>query len=119
MRVPSPAARITMVTGFSITTIMRPGVQAGGKPWDRQPVSGKLRRELGVSPGFAAVPQAGDDTPLAFGPWSWTMVQIEYAGDRDFQVQGNVSGRPGGRATDRRVRTGHAIRTAGSRRGAD
>src|ERR1035441_10112762 len=25
-----------------------------GKPWDRQPVSGKLRRKLGVSPGFAA-----------------------------------------------------------------
>src|ERR1017187_4159695 len=24
-----------------------------GKPWDRQPVSGKLRRKLGVSPGFA------------------------------------------------------------------
>src|ERR1039457_630059 len=23
------------------------------KPWDRQPVSGKLRRKLGVSPGFA------------------------------------------------------------------
>src|ERR1019366_6788303 len=23
-----------------------------GKPWDRQPVSGKLRRKLGVSPGF-------------------------------------------------------------------
>jgi hypothetical protein len=22
------------------------------KPWDRQPVSGKLRRKLGVSPGF-------------------------------------------------------------------
>ena len=27
-----------------------------GKPWDRQPVSGKLRRKLGVSPGFAAYP---------------------------------------------------------------
>src|ERR1035441_9625473 len=27
---------------------------ARGKPWDRQPVSGKLRRNLGVSPGFAA-----------------------------------------------------------------
>src|ERR1039458_2749658 len=26
---------------------------------------------------------------LAFGPWSWTMVQIEYAGDLDFQVQGS------------------------------
>ena len=26
---------------------------AVGKPWDRQPVSGKLRRKLGVSPGFA------------------------------------------------------------------
>ena len=25
-----------------------------GKPWDRQPVSGKVRRKLGVSPGFAA-----------------------------------------------------------------
>src|ERR1017187_7503053 len=25
-----------------------------GKPWDRQPVSGKLRRKPGVSPGFAA-----------------------------------------------------------------
>jgi hypothetical protein len=25
-----------------------------GKPWDRQPVSGKLRRKLAVSPGFAA-----------------------------------------------------------------
>src|ERR1017187_7826170 len=25
-----------------------------GKPWDRQPVFGKLRRKLGVSPGFAA-----------------------------------------------------------------
>src|ERR1017187_1512230 len=25
-----------------------------GKPWDRQPVSGKRRRKLGVSPGFAA-----------------------------------------------------------------
>src|ERR1019366_6133708 len=25
-----------------------------GKPWDRQPVSGKLRRKLGVSPGVAA-----------------------------------------------------------------
>src|ERR1017187_2988162 len=25
-----------------------------GKPWDRQPVSGKLRRKLGVSPGLAA-----------------------------------------------------------------
>src|ERR1035441_5716994 len=25
-----------------------------GKPWDRQPVSGKLRRKLGVSSGFAA-----------------------------------------------------------------
>ena len=25
-----------------------------GKPWDRQPVSGKLRRKLGASPGFAA-----------------------------------------------------------------
>jgi hypothetical protein len=24
-----------------------------GKPWDRQPVSGKLRPKLGVSPGFA------------------------------------------------------------------
>ena len=24
-----------------------------GKPWDRQPVSGKLRRKLGASPGFA------------------------------------------------------------------
>src|ERR1035441_10744224 len=24
-----------------------------GKSWDRQPVSGKLRRKLGVSPGFA------------------------------------------------------------------
>ena len=26
-----------------------------GKPWDRQPVSGKLRRKPGVSPGFAAL----------------------------------------------------------------
>src|SRR5450759_5742976 len=25
-----------------------------GKPWDRQPISGKLRRKFGVSPGFAA-----------------------------------------------------------------
>src|ERR1035441_2422960 len=24
-----------------------------GKPWDRQPVSGKLRRKLAVCPGFA------------------------------------------------------------------
>src|ERR1035438_9593507 len=24
-----------------------------GNPWDRQPFSGKLRRKLGVSPGFA------------------------------------------------------------------
>src|ERR1039457_6575822 len=27
---------------------------AWGKPWNRQPVSGKPRRKLGVSPGFAA-----------------------------------------------------------------
>src|ERR1039457_3260745 len=26
---------------------------SGGQPWDRQPVSGKLRRKPGVSPGFA------------------------------------------------------------------
>jgi hypothetical protein len=25
-----------------------------GKPWDRQPISGKLRRKFGVCPGFAA-----------------------------------------------------------------
>src|SRR5450759_5378132 len=25
-----------------------------GKPWYRQPISGKLRRKFGVSPGFAA-----------------------------------------------------------------
>src|ERR1035438_8086931 len=56
---------------------------------------------------------------IQFVPWYWTMVQIEYAGDRDFQVQGNVFGRPGGRATDRRARTGHTIRTSGSRGGAD
>src|ERR1039458_6341639 len=41
---------------------MQPGCVANqderipwGKPWDRQPVSGKLRRKLGVSPGFAAL----------------------------------------------------------------
>jgi hypothetical protein len=28
-------------------------VSIGGKPWDRQPVSGKVRRKLGASPGFA------------------------------------------------------------------
>jgi hypothetical protein len=48
-----------------------------------------------------------------------TMVQIEYAGDSDFEVQGNVFGCPGGRATDRCSRTGHAIRTSGSGGGAD
>src|ERR1017187_200674 len=42
MRVPSPAARITMVTGLSITTIMRPGVRltsnlSGGGPVGRIP----------------------------------------------------------------------------------
>src|ERR1035441_3028215 len=26
-----------------------------GKPWDRQPVSGKLRRKLGVSPGLRRI----------------------------------------------------------------
>src|SRR5450759_6025495 len=26
-----------------------------GKPWDRQPISGKLRRKFGVRPGFAAL----------------------------------------------------------------
>src|ERR1022692_3904716 len=31
-----------------------------GKPWDRQPVSGKVRRKLGVSPGFAARPPGKD-----------------------------------------------------------
>ena len=55
----------------------------------------------------------------AFGPWYWTMVQIEYAGDSDFEIQGNVFGRPGGSATDRCSRTGHAIRTSGSGGGAD
>jgi hypothetical protein len=55
----------------------------------------------------------------AFGPWYWTMVQIEYAGDSDFEVQGNVFGRPGGRATDGCSRTGHAIRTSGSGGGAN
>jgi hypothetical protein len=54
-----------------------------------------------------------------FGPWNWTMVQIEYAGDRDFQVQGNVFGRFGGRATDWRTGAGHKIRASGSRGGAD
>src|ERR1035441_6554406 len=38
-----------------------------GKPWDRQPVSGKLRRKLGVSPGFACE-NTGMDNPLASGP---------------------------------------------------
>src|ERR1019366_7382913 len=85
-----------------------------GKPWDRQPVSGKLRRKLGVSPGFAAyLPSAPKKVKhLAFGPWSWTMVQIDYAGDRDFQVQGNVFGRSGGRSTDWSARSGHTIRTS-------
>ena len=32
---------------------------AEGKPWDRQPVSGRLRRKLGVSPGFARKPALG------------------------------------------------------------
>jgi hypothetical protein len=30
------------------------GVYPAGKPWDRQPISGKLRRKFGVCPGFAA-----------------------------------------------------------------
>jgi hypothetical protein len=30
-------------------------VYTRGKPWDRQPISGKLRRKFGVSPGFAAI----------------------------------------------------------------
>ena len=47
------------------------------------------------------------------------MVQLGYAGDRDFQVQGNVFGRFGGRATDRRAGTGHKIRAPGSRGGSD
>ena len=47
------------------------------------------------------------------------MVQIEYARDRDFQVQGDVPGRPGGRAANRRARTGHKIRASGSRGGSD
>ena len=47
------------------------------------------------------------------------MVQMEYAGDRDFQVQGDVFGRPGGRATDRRARAGHKIRASGGRGGSD
>src|ERR1035438_7187033 len=39
-----------------------------GKPWDRQPVSGKLRRKLGVSPGFAA--HFCPAPPKRFGtPW--------------------------------------------------
>src|ERR1017187_10022197 len=36
----------------------------GSKPWDRQPVSGKLRRKLGVSPGFAAHADARDCSSL-------------------------------------------------------
>src|ERR1035441_1908888 len=36
-----------------------------GKPWDRQPVSGKLRRKLGVSPGFAAYPPERLATPTS------------------------------------------------------
>jgi hypothetical protein len=36
-----------------------------GKPWHRQPVSGKLRRKLGVSPGFAAYRGPPSPKPLS------------------------------------------------------
>ena len=38
-----------------------------GKPWDRQPVSGKLRRKLGVSPGFAAHQGSADEVQRLAG----------------------------------------------------
>src|ERR1019366_9131147 len=41
----------------AIGEVRRPGKARGaGKPWDRQPVSGKLRRKPGVSPGLAPYP---------------------------------------------------------------
>jgi hypothetical protein len=39
---------------------------------------------------------------------------IEHERDRDFKVQSDVFGRSGGRATDRRARTGHQIRASRS-----
>src|ERR1019366_10718984 len=44
-----------------------------GKPWDRQPVSGKLLRKLGVSPGFATYRGQLSPKRLSTPPgWAWS-----------------------------------------------
>src|ERR1039458_8260998 len=55
-----------------------------GKPWDRQPVSGKLRRKLGVSPGFAA--HASSRKRKQAGVLLWGSLLV--AGDLGYEAMG-------------------------------
>src|ERR1039457_4926335 len=77
MSLPRPLAGASFLSfsGSGFTRVLngfggtRPGEAfPQGKPWDRQPVSGKLRRKLGVSPGFAAYRGTPPPKPLST-PW--------------------------------------------------
>src|ERR1035441_6120964 len=74
MSLPRPLAGASFLSfsGSGFTRVLngfggtRPGEAfPQGKPWDRQPVSGKLRRKLGVSPGFAAYRGTPPPKPLS------------------------------------------------------
>src|ERR1017187_6580525 len=74
MSLPRPLAGASFLSfsGSGFTRVLngfggtRPGEAfPQGKPWDRQPVSGKLRRKLGVSPGLAAYRGTPPPKPLS------------------------------------------------------